>query len=299
MNDDKNDRMNDRINGEISVVISTYDDPINFVDQCLKSLLYQKRIHEIIVVDSSRKDDIKKLCESFKNEKINYVHTPPRGLSDARNKGMSIARKYIVAFTDADCIVDKNWADNIFVSFGDKKDVAIVGGKVLPRWISKPNNILYNSAIAQGFYSLFDMGEELKEVDQIFGGNFAIERHLVTDQFFSTELGRRKGDLLGGEETQLCMEVKMKKLKIIYNPLAVVLHQIPDERSKFKWMWKRMYYGGINRATVGGAPTPKTVNVGYNLYDIIFLTIFIVPYLYGFIKTRCGHIDWIKSKGTI
>lgn len=280
----------------ISVVISTYDDPINFVDQCLKSLLYQKRICEIIMVDSSKKDDIKRLCASFNNEKIHYVHTPPKGLSDARNKGMSMAREYIVAFTDADCIVNKNWADSIFLGFEAMKNVAIVGGKVLPKWISEPNKILYNSAIAQGFYSLFDMGEELKEVDQIFGGNFAIERHLVTDQLFSTELGRGKGDLLGGEETQLCREVRAKKLNVIYVPSAIVMHQIPEERAKFGWMWKRMYYGGINRATVGGKPTPKTVNfVGYNLYDIAFLTLFIAPYMYGFAKTQFRNMFQVSN----
>ena len=202
-------------NDGISVIISTYDDPIDFVSQCINSLLFQEKIYEIIVVDSSKKEDIKKFCNSLENRKINYVYTPPKGMSDARNKGMNIAKKNIVAFTDADCIVDKNWAKNIFFPFEIGNDIAIVGGKVLPKWISKPNNILYNSAIAQGFYSSFDMGEELIEVHQIFGGNFAINRSLVADQFFSTELGRGKGNLLGGEETQLCKKVEMKKLKII------------------------------------------------------------------------------------
>lgn len=279
-------------NGGISVIISTYDDPIEFVSQCINSLLFQEKIYEIIVVDSSKKEDIKKFCHSLGNSKINYIYTPPKGLSDARNKGMNVAKKNIIAFTDADCIIDKNWARNIFLPFEIGNDVAIVGGKVLPKWISRPNDILYNSAIAQGFYSSFDMGEELKEVHQIFGGNFAINRNLVADQFFSPELGRGKGNLLGGEETQLCKKIEKKKLKIIYSPLAVVLHQIPEERSKFKWMWKRMYYGGINRIIVGGMPTPKTVNfVSYNFYDIIFLMIFIAPYICGLLKAKFMQIS--------
>lgn len=271
----------------ISVVISTYDDPINFVDQCLKSLLPQEKICEIIIVDSSKKDDIKKFCHFLENRKINYIYTPPKGLSDARNKGMSIAKEHIVAFTDVDCIIDKNWAENIYNSFEVGDNIAVVGGKVLPKWISMPNRILYNSAIAQGFYSSFDMGEELKDVNQIFGGNFAIDRHLVTDQLFSPELGRGKGNLLGGEETKLCKQIKNKGLKIIYNPSTIVWHQIPEERSKFEWMWKRMYYGGINRVVVGGMPTPKTVNfISYNFYDVIFLMIFIIPYVCGLLKAQ-------------
>lgn len=276
-------------NRKISVAISTYDDPINFVRQCLNSLLSQDQIFDIIVIDSSKKDDIKKLCQSFngnKNNKINYIYTPPRGLSDARNKGISASKKNIVAFTDSDCVTDKNWAKHICVSFdGGVENVAIVGGKVIPSWISKPNKILSDSAISQGFYSLFDMGEELKEVDQIYGGNFAINKSLTIGSFH-TKLGRKKDNdsLLSGEETMLCRQAKKNNLKIMYNPYAVVWHQIPEERSNFKWMWKRIYYGGISRSVVGGMPTPKEVNISYNIYDSIFLVIFIIPYLCGLIN---------------
>lgn len=285
---------------EISVVISTYDDPIDFVEQCLNSLLFQEKVSEIIVVDSSKKDHINKFCQSINgiSNKIKYIYTPPKGLSDARNRGMNIAKKNIVAFTDSDCIADKNWADNIWISFNSAENVAIVGGKVLPRWISIPNKILYKSAIAQGFYSLFDMGEELRKVDQIYGANFAINKNLIAGNLFSIELGRSKDNikenLLSGEETVLCRRVKKNNLNIIYNPLAVMWHQIPKERSNFKWMWKRIYYGGISRATVGGKLTPNEVNIPYNLYDSIFLIIFIIPYLYGLFKTVCINIKTKK-----
>ncbi len=290
---------NNSNNDNISVIISTYDDPINFVEQCLNSLICQEQIFDIVVVDSSKKDEIKKLCQSFvgndrnKNSKINYVYTIPKGLSDARNKGMCIAKKNIVAFTDSDCIIDKNWAVSICASFenssnGGVENVGIVGGKVIPSWISEPNRILSGSAISQGFYSLFDMGEEIKEVDQIYGGNFAINKSLIKENLFSTELGRKKDEdnLLSGEETMLCRQAKKNNLKIVYNPYAIVWHQIPENRSNFRWMWKRIYYGGVSRSVVGGMPTPKEVNISYNFYDVIFLMIFIVPYICGFFWAR-------------
>ena len=266
----------------ISVIVCTYDDPIIFINKCLNSLLSQEKIYEIIVVDSSKKDDIKKFCESLKDDKIKYIYTEPKGLSEARNKGMEMAKKDIVAFTDSDCIIDMNWAKHIETSFSD--NVAIVGGKVLPRWLVNHNKILSCSTIAQGFYSLFDMGEELKDVEQIFGGNFAINRNLTKYKFL-TELGRKKEvNLLGGEESKLCKQILEEKLKIVYTPLAIVWHQIPKERS-FYWMWRRMYYGGINRANVGGKPTPNVVTAPYNLYDLLFLCLFIIPYTYGYTKT--------------
>ncbi len=283
----------------ISVVVCTYDDPIDLMSQCLESLLFQEKIHEIVVIDSSKKDNIKKLCYNQNNDeknekndknyknKINYVYAPPKGLSDARNKGIEISKKDIVAFTDADCIADKNWAENICNSFSmlDSEKVAIIGGKVLPRWLSEnPNKMLTNSAIAQGFYSLYDMGVGAKEVDQIFGGNFAINKRLIKGQIFLSQLGRGKENLLCGEELDFCWRIKANNLKVVYNPSMIILHQIPEERISVKWMWRRMYYSGITRAMIGGKPTPRTVDVSYNFYDIIFLTLFIVPYLYGLFK---------------
>lgn len=268
----------------ISVVICIYDDPIELFKICIDSLLRQEKIDEIIVVDSSKSDHVKKFY-NINNEKIRYVYMSPKGLSEARNMGMSLSKMNIVAFTDSDCIVDKNWAENIYISFVG--DIAVVGGKVLPKWISKPNKIFLNSAIAQGFFSLFDMGEDTKDVNQIFGGNFAINKSLITNQMFLSELGRRKENLLGGEEIDFCRRVIANKLKITYNPSVIVWHQIPEERTKLKWMWKRLYYSGITRVMLGGMPTPKVVNyVKYNIYDILFLMIFVIPYLYGLFKAK-------------
>lgn len=268
----------------ISVVICTYDDPIDFFSSSLNSLLQQEKIEEIIIVDSSKSGDIKSFCNN-KNEKIRYTYMAPKGLSEARNEGIRVSKKNIVAFTDPDCIVDENWAENISTSFAGQ--VAIVGGKVVPKWLSKSNKIFLNSAIAQGFYSLFDMGDELKEVNQVFGGNFAINKSLTANQSFLSRLGRRKGNLLCGEEADFCKQVKIKNLKIIYNPSIIVWHQIPAERINFRWMRKRMYYTGITRAMLGGRPTPKTVKyINFTFYDILFLGVFLIYYIAGYVRGK-------------
>lgn len=269
----------------ISVVVCTYDDPKEFYEACFRSLVTQQMIKEIIVIDSSRSNYIKNYC--INNNKFLYHFTPPKGLSDARNKGINIANYNIIAFTDPDCIADENWAKNIFNSF--TLDIAIVGGKVLPRWMIKPNKIFLNSAISQGFFSLFDMGNKVKDVDQIFGGNFAINRSITRNQLFSTGLGRKKEMLLSGEESDLCMRLKKRKLRIIFSPSVIIWHNIPKNRLKFKWMWKRVFYAGITRAKLGGKITPKSVSMSYNIFDLIFFILFFIPYFHGLIL---GYINW-------
>lgn len=292
------------VNGNISIVICTFNDPIDIVHSCIYSLLDQD-VDEIVIVDSSTIDNIKNYVENMCNvlkedndgkidkPNIRYIRAFPKTcLSEARNIGISESVGNIIAFTDTDCIIHKNWAKNIYDSFKDK-NIAVVGGKVLAIWLSK-KKMFSRSTIAQGFYSLFDMGEQLKPVDQIFGCNFAINKSLLTREFgsqlFSTDLGRRGKELISGEESKLCKDVIDKNLNIIYNPNVVVWHQIPKKRTTFGWMWKRMYFGGFSRSAAGGKFTPRVVNKPYNVYDIIFLSIFIIPYVCGYIKSNLRKI---------
>lgn len=272
----------------MSVVVCTYDDPIEFFAKCMNSLLTQSVIKEIIVVDSSKKSTIKDFCIRY--EKIKYYYTRPRGVSEAKNEGVTHCDCNIVAFTDCDCIVHEKWAENLLGSFSD--NVAIVGGKIFPKWLSKPNKIFLNSTIAQGFYSFFDMGDELKDVDMIFGGGFAINKSLIKGHIFSPNL-RKKENLICGEETTLCKRVRNDNLRVIYNPSIIIWHQIPKERANFGWLAKRLYYGGITKILSGGMPTPKVVNDPYNFYDAAFLVIFITPYIFGLFN---GTLMVLKEK---
>lgn len=275
----------------MSVVVCTYDDPIELFEKCINSLLIQSIIKELIIIDSSKNSYIKDFC--IIHEKIKYYYTPPRGVSEAKNEGASRSNYNIVAFTDSDCVVDEKWAENLLASFSE--NVAIVGGKIFPKWLSEPNKIFLSSTIAQGFYSFFDMGDQLKEVEIIFGGGFAINKSLIKGQIFSLNL-RKKENLICGEETTLCKRVREDKLKVIYNPSVIIWHQIPKERANFGWLTKRLYYGGISRILSGSMPTPKVVNSPYNFYDVLFLIIFITPYMCGLFS---GFFISLKAKLSI
>jgi GT2 family glycosyltransferase len=54
---------------------------------------------------------------------------PERGLGVARNRGVVAARGRLVAFTDDDCYVDKNFLNSIFQAFEDAK-IGYVTGRV-------------------------------------------------------------------------------------------------------------------------------------------------------------------------
>jgi len=88
---------------------------------------------EIVVVDNNSTDETPATVERFAGGcavPVHYVREPSQGLSFARNAGLDAAQGAIAAFTDDDCIVDRDWIASIVRTFADNPDVAVAGGRV-------------------------------------------------------------------------------------------------------------------------------------------------------------------------
>jgi len=112
----------------ISVVVITFNRSGSLAN-CLTSLLKQsEKPHEIIVVDDGSTDDTKRVVKSFKD--VRYVHQKHSGIAAARNLGIESVKGDIIAFTDDDCVADKDWLRNLSTAFRRYPSVAAVGGAV-------------------------------------------------------------------------------------------------------------------------------------------------------------------------
>ena len=88
----------------ISVIIPVYNVE-NFLDKCIKSVLYQSYKNlEIILVDDGSTDKSGKICDEYKmtDKRIKVIHKANGGLSDARNTGLKTARGKYYSFIDSD-----------------------------------------------------------------------------------------------------------------------------------------------------------------------------------------------------
>lgn len=100
-------------NPDLSVIIASYNSG-NLLKECLDSLQNQRteKTFEIVVVDSSPNGLTVGIGEKF--PEVKWYQFPERKFcGDARNFGFSVARGEIIAFIDADCRADQNWADQI------------------------------------------------------------------------------------------------------------------------------------------------------------------------------------------
>ena len=126
---------------DVTVIIPTYHD-WSRLQLCLNALAnqsYSSSFFEILVINN---DPSNLSPENFlEPENCKIIHEIKPGSYAARNKGLSMARGKFIAFTDSDCIPDKDWLKNGVKYLYDNSDLMRVGGciKVFPAVPNKPN----------------------------------------------------------------------------------------------------------------------------------------------------------------
>ena len=88
----------------ISVIVPVFKIP-TYIDRCVNSIVHQTYSNlEIILVDDGSPDQCPDLCEAWKDKdnRIKVIHKKNGGLSDARNRGMNVAKGTFISFVDGD-----------------------------------------------------------------------------------------------------------------------------------------------------------------------------------------------------
>jgi len=94
--------MNTQFTPLFSVVIPCYK-VANYIGDCLESVLAQTfKSFEIICVDDGSPDNTSEIISQYSDDRIRVIHQMNRGLSGARNTGISVSRGIFIALLDAD-----------------------------------------------------------------------------------------------------------------------------------------------------------------------------------------------------
>jgi glycosyltransferase involved in cell wall biosynthesis len=99
---------------------------------CVASLLaldYPPDRLELVVVDNDSTDATGAILAGY-DGRLRVVRERSRGRSAARNAGIRAAQGDVVAFTDADCVVDRGWLRNLVAPLTERDDL-VVGGAIL------------------------------------------------------------------------------------------------------------------------------------------------------------------------
>ena len=93
-----------------SIIIPVYNCS-KYLKRCINSIINQKSNYEIILVDDGSTDNSGKMCDEYskKYNNIKAFHQENRGVSVARNHGISKAEGNYILFVDGDDYVSNNY----------------------------------------------------------------------------------------------------------------------------------------------------------------------------------------------
>ncbi len=224
---------------DISIIICTYN-RCESLKITLESLVKQEaddRMYwRVLVVDNNSTDQTKNVVESFMarfNGRLKYFLEPKRGISHARNRGIQEALGEIIAFTDDDCLVDKNWVSSLYNGF-KQYNADAVGGKILPIYPTQvPAWVKNNIQLLCGAIVFHDHGDGVKMYQkpmiEAVGANMAFRAEVFRAYgLFRTDLGVGQGIM--GEDTEFFKRLEGGAAKLYYCGNALVWHPVDAKR---------------------------------------------------------------------
>ena len=110
----------------VSIVVPVYNVE-QYLAECVDSLTGQTYPElEIILVDDASPDNCPQMCDEYasRDSRIQVVHKPNGGLSDARNAGMDVATGEYIMFVDSDDYIVPTMVEHL-VSMAEQSGAAI------------------------------------------------------------------------------------------------------------------------------------------------------------------------------
>jgi glycosyltransferase involved in cell wall biosynthesis len=175
-----------------------------------------------------------------------------RGLSGARNTGVGICSKPIVAFIDDDAAVHRGWRE-VLVSHYDDPNVAGVGGYAEPVWPgSRPVWLPLECDWVVGC-SYSGLPGSVTDVRNVMGCNMSFRRELLLRSGgFNTDIGRVGKHPVGCEETEFCIRLVQRwpSKRILFDPDLRVSHHVSEDRVRLGYLTRRCFGEGISKRQI-------------------------------------------------
>jgi cellulose synthase/poly-beta-1,6-N-acetylglucosamine synthase-like glycosyltransferase len=217
----------------VSVIVLTKNNETT-IEDCLKSLLnldYPAESYEIIVGDGHSQDRTAEIAREYG---ARVLYDKGKCKAGGYNVVIQAVRGEYMAFTDADCIVDRHWLRNLLKYF-EQDGVAGAGGPNIAPAHAVPM-VKAIEWVSQQSPLAIDFKNAGVSVENIAGCNSIYAVRLIKDLFPLPETR-------AGEEAILNCRIRRKGLKLVSAPDAIVRHN--THYKSFKAFFKRMLlYGG-------------------------------------------------------
>ena len=251
---------------KISVVIPTYNEQ-DGIEECIQSIFRNTFLpHEIIICDGMSDDNTKQIAE---NLDVTVLENKKRIASAGRNLGIEHASGDIIAFTDGDCIADKNWLLEFNKAFKDDEELIGIGGKVIP---ASPRNDI------EEFWGNISLRVIMSFPDEAY----FIKTRTLNDAFITANCAYRKEALqnVGGfddwfgnnaEDVDLSWRLLKSGTKLRYIPESVIFARSP---TTMKAVMKKSFRNGVSSSKLEKRHSGKYFTFDKTIHILLWKNIF-------------------------
>lgn len=250
---------------KVSIVIPTKNDE-KWIEKCLNSIKnLEFRDYEVIIVDGCSSDRTVEIAKRFD---CRIIFEDKGTISYARDLGVKHAKGDFIAFTDADCVVAKDWIDELLKYFNDEKIAAVGGPNLTPEDDSEfgkcVGDVLFFLSKAGARY-----GFESEDVREIYHNptcNVMYRKRVLE------EVGGFNHRLITVDDEELDYRIRKRGYRILFNPKAIVWHY---RRQNWKSFAKMAWNYGIGRIQAVKLH-PEMLRFFYFIPTTIILIVFIL-----------------------
>lgn len=268
----------------ISIIVPAYNSK-KTIKKCIESLLvinYQN--YEIIIVDDGSTDNTKEILSEYK-DRIHIIENQHSGPSKCRNIAANRVKGDFLAFTDADCLADRDWLKELIKGFINDEVVSVGGSQLSPQ-----DETNFGKRVQEFFELTGFLGGYIKTNQKPVTsnqGNVKKEARLVgvphnpscnsmyrKDAF--SESGGFDDNLWPGEDVDLDYRLKKKGFIFICNSKAIVYHYRPQS---IKELSKMMFRYGINQGILTKRyGIFRRIQIIPIIFILLILLVFVNPY---------------------
>lgn len=239
---------------DISVVVLAYNEEKNIGD-CLESVLTQEGFSggwEVLAVDGGSQDNTLKIVSGKQAQygRLRLIINPKRKIASGRNLGIQESRYAFIAFTDADCVVPKDWLKKLSGAYeslimADDRIAALGAGNIPPAGSGGFYQSLgvYLDSFLGCFYSA--QGRNfltLRKVESLSCSNALYDKKILSQiDGFDEKLGNI------GEDSDLNIRLRKRGYSLYFIPDSPVTHKLRPNLSS--WL-KNMALYGRGRAVI-------------------------------------------------
>jgi glycosyltransferase involved in cell wall biosynthesis len=246
----------------VSAVICTRNRP-DKIGQAVASVLASDYARfDLMVIDQSTTDATARVMQEFESvgSKLRYLHVDQAGLSKAYNTAIGRTTGEIIAFTDDDCIVPRDWISRIVEAFEADDEGELLYGRVVPA-----------STIERELTPLLEIPQpkRLSRADgfKVFGmgANFAARRRLFSRIGGFDEILGGGGPLKSSQDYDLAYRAYRAGSVILLRPEVELAHDGRREQDDWPALLHNYGFGD-------GAFYVKHVRTGdvYALWLLVF-----------------------------